>query len=715
MRKTFTLYFFLQSLLLFSQTTIYVNQNVQGGLQNGSSWANAYPDLQQAIGIVEEGDSIWVAAGNYKPAATSDRSISFQLMSGTALYGGFNGTETMLHQRDPAANPTILSGEIGDTSLRADNSFHVVRGKGLGNNTLIDGFTITNGYSFGESTPLTLDGYGAGMLLEGSPALINSQPVISNCIFARNACYAGGGLCTTWTDPDNPWLGENLVNPILRNCSFQYNRAYFGGGAFYVNSPSGIGDTLEIWDCSFTDNYVYLWGGGGLYFSQTENTNVRLVTCLFEQDSAPQGTLGGAIYFGAVQSDSTMATLAMDSCVFRKNIASEGAGLFYAGEVSFAKAVDFYCHMRSCLFEANKTTNGGSGSAYTISSAMGGGKITTEVTDCVFKDNLAGNFTTTIGGFGDGESKTRIERCIFLNNRDVDNPNEICLAIQCGASGSLTTTRKLHTRINNCLFGKNGGGIAALVGDHNYAKTEVTNCTFFDNNEYVFVKSKINSSQQGYHNDMYLNNCVVWELKTDGIRMFYNNDPNLYVMYGFHVENTMITVPTGFWQWPGAQQVFGDGVIFNEYPQFVDTLVNDFRLQPCSPAINAGNNVVADTFGLTTDLLSNPRIFLNTVDLGAYETLDSCITIGNHETQDALFTIMVSPNPTTDGVTINIQPQTEGNIRVTDPQGRVVQESRMLGGLAFLSTVGLQYGMYTVQILSKEGRIIGLRKLVVQH
>ena len=48
------------------------------------------------------------------------------------------------------------------------------------------------------------------------------------------------------------------------------------------------------------------------------------------------------------------------------------------------------------------------------------------------------------------------------------------------------------------------------------------------------------------------------------------------------------------------------------------TLLGDYRLQPTSPCINAGNNAHLPA-GITTDLGGNPRIVFNTVDLGAYE------------------------------------------------------------------------------------------------
>ncbi|HUH73498.1 MAG TPA: choice-of-anchor Q domain-containing protein, partial [Chitinophagales bacterium] len=52
-------------------------------------------------------------------------------------------------------------------------------------------------------------------------------------------------------------------------------------------------------------------------------------------------------------------------------------------------------------------------------------------------------------------------------------------------------------------------------------------------------------------------------------------------------------------------------------PLFINTASN-YSLQPCSPAINAGNNT-AIPLGISTDIAGNQRIYESTVDIGAYE------------------------------------------------------------------------------------------------
>src|SRR5436190_301007 len=92
--------------------TYYVKWNANGA-NDGSSWTNAYTDLQSALSVASSGDEIWVAAGTYEPTTGTDRIISFTLKNGVAVYGGFEGAETLLTQRNPATNVTTLSGNIG--------------------------------------------------------------------------------------------------------------------------------------------------------------------------------------------------------------------------------------------------------------------------------------------------------------------------------------------------------------------------------------------------------------------------------------------------------------------------------------------------------------------------------------------------------------------------------------------------------------------------
>ena len=117
---------------------IYVDQDARYGANNGTSWQNAYLSLQDALEEAEVGNEIWVAEGTYYPdegasQTPDDRNSSFHLKSGVVVYGGFNGTETMVSQRNhlPETNGTILSGDIDQNGvLDSGTAYHVVTGSG---------------------------------------------------------------------------------------------------------------------------------------------------------------------------------------------------------------------------------------------------------------------------------------------------------------------------------------------------------------------------------------------------------------------------------------------------------------------------------------------------------------------------------------------------------------------------------------------------------
>ena len=49
------------------------------GLNNGTSWADAFLELTDALNVAVEGDEIWVTFGIYFPTHGTDRNASFVL------------------------------------------------------------------------------------------------------------------------------------------------------------------------------------------------------------------------------------------------------------------------------------------------------------------------------------------------------------------------------------------------------------------------------------------------------------------------------------------------------------------------------------------------------------------------------------------------------------------------------------------------------------
>jgi hypothetical protein len=236
-------------------------RSTASGANNGTSWVNAFTSLQSALTAAVSGDEIWVAAATYKPA-TADRTMSFALKNGVGVYGGFAGTETMRSQRNPVANVTILSGDIGTVGLGTDNSYHVVTSDSTVTSTgILDGFTVTAGRADGGSDPT--DRGGAVYINLGSPAFVR-------CIFSNN--YAG-----------NRGAGVRVAagSPSFTDCTFQGNFSESAGAGLSAGSVTN----MQVRSCIFRNNTVNnSTGGGGI--EATDNTTV--VNSVVSQN-APNG------------------------------------------------------------------------------------------------------------------------------------------------------------------------------------------------------------------------------------------------------------------------------------------------------------------------------------------------------------------------------------------------------------------------------------------
>ncbi len=280
---------------------IYVQAGAGGG-NNGTSWADAYTDLQEALAVAGSGDEIWAAAGSYTPTTGTDRTKSFVLKNGVALYGGFNGTETVREQRDPAVNRTILSGNIGDQENAADNSCHVVLADGVDTTAVLDGFTITGGHANADDlNPSNPENYGGGLYNN------SGSPSVTNCTFSGNtAIRYGGGVFS---------LDGSLT---LTNCTFSGNSSLSAGGG--AVNENGI---MTVIRCTFSDNSDATLAGGLFNFG-----GMTVTDCTFS------GNSGGTA--GAISNNGSMA---VTNCTFYGNSGSSAGSIYNLEDMAVTNCI----------------------------------------------------------------------------------------------------------------------------------------------------------------------------------------------------------------------------------------------------------------------------------------------------------------------------------------------------------------------------------------
>ncbi|WP_299680475.1 choice-of-anchor Q domain-containing protein, partial [uncultured Tenacibaculum sp.] len=252
---------------------IFVDKDATGN-NDGSSWTNAYTDLQDALANDASNNVVWIAEGTYSPGAI--RTDSFVLdQSNVKLYGGFNGTESQLSDRDFTQYKTVLDGDVnGDDSgvgytgvNRTDNTIHIV--KIQADNCILDGLTIANGQADKLSTSETQ---------EGSALLIQSTNLtVKNCSIEKNVVSRFGVVQMI---DQNGFL--NIENTIFKN--------NFGNGGvtLYTRASNDILD-INIMNCLFENNILesinptgqgnsgIIWFRQDLNFSQ----RVTITNCTF--------------------------------------------------------------------------------------------------------------------------------------------------------------------------------------------------------------------------------------------------------------------------------------------------------------------------------------------------------------------------------------------------------------------------------------------------
>ncbi len=244
--------------LFVSEPRIYVRQGASGA-NDGTSWTDAYVDLQDAMEAAANGSTIWVAGGTYRPdRGTSNPLATFQLKDGVSLYGGFAGNETSLEERDLAANPTVLSGDLG-----GENSYHVVYANGVDQTAVVDGFVITGGDA--DGVPNDHNGGGGARIAA-------SRVTLRNCVIRGNkADLNGGGILNN--------QGSVLT---LINCVISGNTATNRGGGVQAYQS-----TVTATNCTIVHNRSGT-DGGGIFVNEADLTATN---CIFWSNTAQNGAL----------------------------------------------------------------------------------------------------------------------------------------------------------------------------------------------------------------------------------------------------------------------------------------------------------------------------------------------------------------------------------------------------------------------------------------
>lgn len=272
---------------------VYVDVECAVATHDGSSWANGYRSLNEAIAYlsgldketvgnkrlevhVMEGD-IWprYAFTNLDPqTATIDIPAA---ASGATLYiyGGYHRSDDKISvERNPLTYRSVINGNHEGKNIE-DGLYHCITvAKGAA--VCLDGFHIINGYAAGEASRQ----YGAGLLVHDG-----ANVTVNNCIFENNTAQEGSAI-----DARNASLTMN-------NCVVN-NNTNITEAAAVVN---GDGANLKM-------NFVTIVNNNGKAYSDnaslissfsTANTsaNTHTIEISTAQFSNPTKTSGASLGF----------------------------------------------------------------------------------------------------------------------------------------------------------------------------------------------------------------------------------------------------------------------------------------------------------------------------------------------------------------------------------------------------------------------------------
>lgn len=486
------------------------------------------------------------------------------------------------------------SGGAGVTTIDGNQTGSVVTfDSGEGANSVLTGFTLTNGYA--SATP------GGGINCVASSPMITkniilgnsstqrgggisccdySSPIISNNTISGNTSWnSGGGInCNNYSSP------SILDNAIIGNTSnlAPFPDTFGGGGISCIafSSPSIINNTITGNKCSFFD-------GGGICCITDASPTIAGNT--ISGNEAPNGQGGGIFSYSLI------------TITNNKVMDNLGIGIFCQASAPIITnnlIKGNQGHGIACRFASPEITHnviqGNHGEIF----EHGGGICCLEgaapfISNNIIEDNSAKKSGGGIACFKDCSP-------LILNNAILNNSsNNSGGGVYCYDNSSPTFINNIFSGNSSLSF---GGGLFCEVK----CSPVLTNNTLTGN----MAVSGGAFSSNGQCKPVFTNS-IFWDNSAgSGPEMYLIYDTQLSMAHS-DVKGGKASIHVGFactLNW-GAGMIDGD-------PCFVDPLNGDFHLTYPSPCRDSGDNSVVTQM---EDFENDPRIANGAVDMGADE------------------------------------------------------------------------------------------------
>ncbi len=584
-----------------AQNQVYFVHQQATGNQSGQSWQNAFTDLHAALDAAQSGDQVWIATGTYLPDADDNRDRSFVLKSGLRLYGGFAGNESALIQRDIAAHPVILSGDIGVPGDSLDNAYTILYMPYPDSTTLVDGFVFQHGYAYNDTIAASDAPAACGAAVYIMAKSGKAYPTFENCKFLNNAARLNGGAVYV-----NGQSSQGNL-PVFKNCDFENNKARLGG-AIYLYGGSDLDRGKEIENCRFILNRASFSGGSIYYYNTIGNSDLSIFDSYFFKNTC----FSEGVVFYIFKFTDSPCRLEFNHCTLDSN-GYDGISLIYGNLMNEGIKINF--KFIGNIVSNTKLVPAFAGGASHMLKLENGSNTSTSDSFNISSNRILNN--TYSYAF---LSSVNYEKYIVCNNnfcyrspafsvaaKTLFYENNVNLLYDHSFLASFFLSNSL-INIKNNIFYAPLNGIALTL--NNYSGSALDTVEMFINNN-LFANSQISVSRNASENACYENfiNNVFYN---SGLEYVLNTiSPNLSLFF----DHNLSYRPCSDMIIPGL--VCGPNNIVSSDPGFVNPGLLDFRLLPCSPLIDAGSN--AAVLGLLSDLDGALRIQGGTVDIGPYE------------------------------------------------------------------------------------------------
>lgn len=268
-KSIFFIIFLLVIMPLKAKTYLYTgNINPWAGKINGTV-IQVNGDINTVLNAIGYNEEVWIASGNYSTTA------AIALKVGVQVYGGFNGTEQTISDRE------LQDVDNGKTEPWEFKFPTVINGVGISGSTV--SYSIFNNTTFFILNGITINGHNTSNA-NGGAIYTNARPIISKCII-RNIKSTGSGAAIY----TNAFSGAYICNCLIENCEAA------NGGAIYANRK------VSVIQCVLRNNQAVK--GGAIFLGSTTDAttnNYVINNAIYNNTATNQG---GAIFINGSASD----------------------------------------------------------------------------------------------------------------------------------------------------------------------------------------------------------------------------------------------------------------------------------------------------------------------------------------------------------------------------------------------------------------------------